>query len=305
MTYDITHADAHRPTEAFADFLEGELGVAFRRERTRSGLRRAAVVLVSLVLGTSAGLASAQVSERSQRDSLLEAAQADAMIVQVRLNLARAQVVEARRAASAGAVGAESVANAELQAREMESQLGRAALNIDEIKATLNAPRDELNAPLVNKRDFVKERIQLRLMVAQQQMQAAEAAQMDVARRVRAGVVSEVASAESDVEVARARRELIVLAERLALRKEYLDKGTAIDALARRLESAELRQDVVVAQRAMDVARVRASLLEKRKAVGAAEELDVMRANLELKERELELQRLARRLKTAPAPRPD
>lgn len=295
MTSDIAHGDLHRPTDAFREFLDGEVRRTFRRDRSRIGMRLAAVVIVSMALGLTGGLASAQVRESSQRESILDAARADAMLVQVRLELARAQLAESRRAVAAGAASKESAAVAEQQVKEREAQLGRVAANIDEITATAKPPRDELNAPIVNGRDFVKERIQLQLMTAQQQLQSAEAAQVEAARRVRAGASSTAASMEAQLDVARATREMVVLAGRLSLRKEFLEKATPVEQLARRLEETELRQDAVVAQQALELARVRAALVEKSRAAGAVGDLEVMRAQLEMKEREIELQRLMRR----------
>jgi hypothetical protein len=297
MTYDITQADVHRPTEAFRDFLEEEVARGFRHGRAMRRIRLAAVVLLSVALGTTGGLASAQIRESSQRDSLLEAAQADATLVQARLGLAKAKLEDARRMVAIGMATPEWSTGAELEVRQMEAQLARVAANINEIKATSQAPRDELNAPVVNGRDFVKDRIQYRLMAAQQQLQAAEAAQAEAARRVRVGAATELESLEPDLSLARARRDFAVLAERLALRKEFLERGTPIDQLTRRLEQAELRQDVVVAQRSLEVARTRAAALAKRKAVGAVGELELMKAQVELKEREIELDQLWRRLR--------
>jgi hypothetical protein len=214
----------------------------------------------------------------------------------MRVDLARAQLAEQRRAVAAGAMSTESTLAAYLHMREMESQLGRAALNIDEIKATAKAPRDELNAPLVSGRDFVKERIQLQAMVAQQRMQSAESAQAEVARRVRAGVVSDLANQEAELDVARAQREIVVLATRLLLRAEFLEKKTPIDQLLQKLVQQELQADARIAQRALTLARARASALDKRHAAGARDELELMRAQLEVKEREVELQRLLQRL---------
>ncbi|MES2179006.1 MAG: hypothetical protein V4550_14190 [Gemmatimonadota bacterium] len=296
MSHDVARIEEHRPTEAFRDFLDGQLSRAFRQDRTVRRLRFAAVVVVSLALGTTGGLASAQIKEGSQRDSLLEAARADAALVSLRLKLVRMEFDEQRRALLVGAASTESVTGTEARLREMEGLQARAALNMEEIKASATAPRDELNAPLVKGRDYVTERIQLRLMSAQQQLEGVESALQQVIRRVRAGVGDDLANLEAEQRVAQARREMIVLAERLALRKEFLEKGTPVDQLTRRLERAELRQDVVIGQRAVELARERALLLEKRRAVGVASELDVMKAQVEAKERELELQQLVRRL---------
>jgi len=303
MSDDITTAiDPHRPTEAFRDYLEGEVSLAVRRGRAAGRARLAAIILLSAALGLTGGLARAQIRESTQRDSLLDAARADASLVQLRLQLLEAQLEKARVAVAAGAALSESTGALGLQVREMQAQLARAAANIDEIKASALPPRDELNAPLVDGRDFVRDRIQYRLMVLQADLQAAEAAKADADRRVRVGTATEAASLDADVSVARARRDLAVAAERLALRKEFLEQGTSIEQLTQRLEQMELKQDVAVAQSALNLARQRAALLDRLQAAGASGDLEALKARLELKEREIELQQLARRLKAMGRP---
>jgi len=292
-----TTIDRHRPTDAFRDYLEGEVSLAFRRDRAARRLRLAAIVFISAGLGLTGGLARAQIRESTQRDSLLDAARADASLVQLRLQLLQAQLAQTQSAVAAGAALAESSRTLDLQVREMQAQLARAAANIDEIKASALPPRDELNAPLVNGRDFVRDRIQYRLMVLQADLQAAEAAQAEAARRVRVGAATEAANLDAELAVARARRDLAVAAERLSLRKEFLEKGTAIEQLTQRLEQMELKQNTSVAQSAMNLARQRAALMERLHSAGVAGDVEVLKAQLDLKERELELQQLVRRLK--------
>jgi len=297
-----TTIDRHRPTDAFRDYLEGEVSLAFRRDRAARRLRLAAIVFISAGLGLTGGLARAQIRESTQRDSLLDAARADASLVQLRLQLLQAQLAQTQSAVAAGAALAESSRTLDLQVREMQAQLARAAANIDEIKASALPPRDELNAPLVNGRDFVRDRIQYRLMVLQADLQAAEAAQAEAARRVRVGAATEAANLDAELAVARARRDLAVAAERLSLRKEFLEKGTAIEQLTQRLEQMELKQNTSVAQSAMNLARQRAALMERLHSAGVAGDVEVLKAQLDLKERELELQQLVRRLKEVGRP---
>jgi len=297
MSYDMTTTDPHRPTDAFRDYLEEEVTRVYRRDRAARRARLAAIVFISAALGLSGGLARAQIRQSTQRDSLLDAARADASLVQLRLQLLEAQLEKAQRAVTAGAALAESARSIDLQVREMQAQLARAAANIEEIKASALPPRDELNAPLVNGRDFVRDRIQYRLMVLQADLQAAEAAKADADRRVRVGMATEAASLDAEVAVSRARRDLAVAAEQLTLRKEFLEKGTSIDQLLQRLEQMELKQNVAVAQSSLNLARQRAALMERLQGVGAAEDLEALKAQLEVKEREIELQQLARRLK--------
>lgn len=288
--------ETHEPAPEFREYLDWELSRAFGHARMSRRLRMSAALLVALALGTTGGLASAQMRENAQLDSLLAAARADATLVSARAQAARAVVAEEQRQVAAGMRSTESLSNAEAEAREADSELARTALNIDEIKGTAKAPRDELNAPLVNGRDFVKDRLQLRLMLAQQAIASAERSRDEAARRVRVGLASEMTGLDAELDVARARRDLAVLVERMALRREFVEKGTAVAELTRRLQKAEVTQDLAVAQRAMQVAQQRATLLERQWKVGLAQELDLMRAKVDVKEREIELQRLIRRL---------
>jgi hypothetical protein len=303
MSYEIpTVSDPHRPSEAFRDYLEEEVTRTFRRDRAARRARLAAIVFLSATLGLTGGLARAQIRESTQRDSLLEAARADAALLQLRRELLEAQLAKAQRAVTAGAALAESATALDLQLREMQAKLARAAANIEEIKASALPPRDDLNAPLVDGRDFVRDRIQYRLMALQADLQAAEASKVDADRRVRVGAASEAASLDAELAVTRAQSDLAVAAERLALRKEFLEKGTAIEQLTQRLEQMELKQNVAVAQSSLNVARQRAALLDKLHAAGSADELEALKAQLELKQREFELQALVRRLKDAARP---
>ena len=296
MTETREPLETHEPAPEFREYLDWELSRAFGHARMKRRLRMSAALLVALALGTTGGLASAQMRANAQQDSLLAAARADATLVAARAQAARAVVAAEQRQVAAGMRSTESLSNAEAEAREADSEVARAALNIDEIEATAKAPRDELNAPLVNGRDFVKDRLQLRLMLAQQDIAAAERSRDEAARRVRFGLASELTGLDAEVDVARARRDLAVLVERMALRREFVEKGTAVAELTRRLQKAEVTQDIAVAQRALQVAQQRATLLERRWKAGLVQELDLLRARVEVKEREIELERLGRRL---------
>jgi outer membrane protein TolC len=166
-------------------------------------------------------------------------------------------------------------------------------------------PRDELNAPLVDGRDFVKERIQLDLQGAQQQLTAAERVLTEVEPRVRAGVVSEIARSESQLAVERARAALAVLADRWTLRREFVEKNTPADQLMNRFEAASIRQDIRVARAALDLAQMRLKKLEDMRTAGVVAEVEVLRARVEVKERELQLQRAAMQLRRLDRASPD
>lgn len=129
---------------------------------------------------------------------------------------------------------------------------------------------------------------------AQAKRPATEQATAELVRRVRVGVATDAALAAPQTDVARERADLVVLAERLALRKEYLAKGTAADELARRLE---VTQDLQAGRQALDVARLTLDAAQKAAAVGTGSLIEMLQADLALQERQLELARLAERLR--------
>lgn len=293
MTTDMMH----RPSPEFREYLEGEITRAFRRERSFARFRSFAIAAACLTAGTTAGLASAQIRESAQRDSILEVALTDMSLAALRLDLARARHVDVSTKAKVGLVGPASVASAESELRSMEAAAVRAKLNVDEIRATSLPPRDDLNAPLAGARDFVTERLQLDLLVAQQRLTAAEQELAEIERRVRVGAVGELGVLDARLEVARARAALGTLAERRKLRGEFIAQNTPVDQLMRRFQQARLRHEAFVAQEAVKVATQRLEAIRKQHTVGAASELDLLRAEVELKERQAELQLLARQLR--------
>ena len=306
--------DMHRPTTDFREHLEWEVVSAFRRQRRLNArhhaqlsrwLRAAAIVIVSVAIGASATLASAQIRQDARRDSLIDAAAADYTLAALRLQIARDQLSTVTRQTAAGAGGTSAELDAQADVRAKEARLMRVRLNLEEIRIGSQAPRDDLNAPLVNGRDFVKERLQVDLMAAQQRLTAAESAFGEMERRVRVGASTELDRLDAEGAVTRARAAMAVLAERLALREEYLSKHTPVDQLTRKLEDFQLTQDAAVAQQALSAARARFEHVSKQQSVGLASDIDLQRARLDVMEREVELQRIAQQLQARKTHQPN
>ena len=292
----------HQPTPEFRDYLEGEIVHEFRRHRSFARLRLTAVFLGLLAAGTTAGLASAQIRQGAQRDSLLETALSDLSLVVLRLDMMRKLTEDLSTRLKVGVVGPSALADAESELRQMEAQAARAKLNVDEIRASALPARDDLNAPKVDGRDFVTERLTIDLFLAQQKLTSAERAQAEAERQLRVGTVSEFELLDAGLKVIKERYALGTLAERRKLRKEFIDEGTAGDQLNRRFQQVQVRFDAYVAQETVNVLRRRLEAVRKQHAVGTATELDLLRAEYELKEKEYELQMLARQLKELSKP---
>jgi hypothetical protein len=298
----MTTESMHQPTAKFRDYLEREVTREYRRHRSFARLRLTAVLLGILATGTTAGLASAQIRQGAQRDSLLETALSDMALVVLRLEMTKKLMEDFEVRLRVGAVGPSVLANAQSEHRQMEALAARAKLNVDEIRASSLPPRDDLNAPRVAGRDFVAERVQIDLFLAQQRLTAAEQAQAEAERQSRVGTVSELAVLDAGLKVIKERAALGTLAERRKLRKEFIDHGTSGEQLNRRFQQIQVRHDAYVAQETVNVLRRRLEAVQKQRTVGTASDLDLLRAEYELKEKEYELQMLTRQLRELAKP---
>jgi outer membrane protein TolC len=288
----------------FRAHLEWQIASALRREDrfaepVGAGPRRwrtAIAVVLALLVGAGAMAASGEVQENRQRDALIEAARAEEALNRMRLQLAEAEYADARRKFEAGVVGREGVQAAEAELQAMRAALARLALNAEEIKATAQAPRDDLQAPLVGQRDFVAERLKLELASVQQSLRASEQALVEARKRVEVGLASPATQLEADAQVASLTARLQQLAETLELRRRALAGTLQSDALALALRRIELTSQMQHLQKEFEAVRARVEAARRLFTVGQLSELDVKRAELELLEREIALTQLRREL---------
>ena len=299
---------SHEPRPEFRAYLEWQIESALRREsrfaepvrRTSRPLMAAVVVLGVLAIGGMAAAASEQVQDARQRQALIEMTKADEDLTRLRVELANANYQEVRHAFDVGMAGREALQEAERELRALESELARIRLNAEEIRATSAAPRDDLQAPLVGKRDFVRERLQLQLELAQRTLVAAERSAAEAQVRVEIGVISPAVLRQAQEEVLRARLQLQMLQGTLDLRGRALQGLIAAEKVVAALRHLELTLQRDLAERQIANMRLKIAALRDRVEVGLARQLELKRAEVELLERELELQRLRRELETLP-----
>jgi hypothetical protein len=302
-------SDTHlyRPTDEFRGHLESEIRRRYRanaREhpraeppRTTRFARIAAIVVASAAIGASAGFASAQIAQTSVRDSLLANARAEAMLAKTRFDIAQAEVNEASKKVQSGAGDQQELNSANADFRDMQARYYAAALNAEEISTSGRAPRDDLGAPVVGNKDYVKLRIQLEAVAVQARLNLAEAAQADAERRYRVGATDEGVLLAARLKVLHEQGYLAVIAEKLKARDEFLAKGTDPAELLRRIEATQVKADAAYSQAELTNAKARLALVEKMHGAGTASEVDLLRAQLAVKELEVEVQRLAARLR--------
>jgi outer membrane protein TolC len=291
-------------TPEFRAHLEWQIESALRR-RTRfvapvggvmPRLRAAVVVISALAAGGIVVAASGELQEARQRDLLIETARSEEALLRLRLDLARADYEDARRRFETGTAGRDSIETAERHLRAMETALKRIRLDIEEIQSTSEAPRDDLQAPLVGQRDFVGERLKLELDTAQQTLAAAERAVTQAEQRVKVGTAPRAAQLQAEAELAEARARMQQLRATLDLRERSLKGDVRVEELALAVRRMELTLQRDRLRRELEIARARVDEVRRLVEIGQATQLELKRAEVELLERELGLKRVGQEL---------
>jgi hypothetical protein len=303
----------HTPTPEFRAALEAEVRSALRREERfapaprpwrHDRLRTVALLVAGLVLGIGTQFATAQVRESQDRSALESALMVDRNVAGLRVEVARADHERARRGFDVGTVSRQSLLQAATQARAAELAFARFELDLAEVRVTASAPRNELWAPLVGGRDFVRERLMLSAALAQQRLAGADTAAMDVERLLSIGVGTRHGLDDAKLEAADAKREFQVAAQRMMLRDQFLKEALTPEEVARRAQRFEATADAARVQALLQLATARIAALRQRVTAGTADELEVKRAEVELLERTIELERIMARLRAAGPPQP-
>jgi hypothetical protein len=213
-----------------------------------------------------------------------------------RQQLASANEAQVRRRFSVGIVGPEAVAAAVAELESMRTNLDRIRLNIEEIRATSKPQRDDLAAPLVNGRDFVKERLEVELMKAQRDLTVVESALEEAARRNRVTGSNPVQLLEVQAELVRARGYLEILVGKLRLRQSFFSDRLSAEDLARSVQRLEATQEIAIAERTLAAAQARLAQVREMRRVGTVDQVELLRAELAVAEGAARMEELRRSL---------
>jgi hypothetical protein len=174
-------------------------------------------------------------------------------LVQLRLELAEKvlkqaeeTVQEHRAAFKSSRISEAELREALLAQDEAMAERDRHFIDLEEVRATGREPRHEIAAPLVEKDDFVKARLEISLRFAESRLSMAKRRAADAKRLSEAQAVSrgEILEAESEVEVVRAEHEALeaLLRIRLAFVAGELPEAAAERQAAIAEVTSELRQ---------------------------------------------------------------
>jgi outer membrane protein TolC len=294
----------HAPTPEFRAALEREVIEAFREQRPSrfSRFRIPMTLAAGLVLGMATQLAVGQVQKQRERSELEISLDVKRAIAGSRLELAKAAYEQAKKSFDVGATSMAALLAAEAEVREQEAAAYRLQADLQEVRETANAPRDELWAPLVNGRDFVRDRLNADAAAAQKRLASAEAAASEVERSFNAGVATKAALEEARTAVEQARSDLDLTAYKLTLRRQALDQQATPQVITQRLERFEVARGIQRTQLRMQLLQNYYATASLRVAAGAVDSLELLRLRVKLLETSEEIRRLQAQLQRLPRP---
>lgn len=235
----------HEPDPRFVEKLEWQVSSELRRLNRRGGpdrlsiriLKIAALMLVSIGLGAGAMEATQQIQEGWRKELLEVRLEVQLEIARQRVELQRESLEEVREEVEQGLRDSQDVIQEEQQIAQAQSMVDMMALMLEEIRESGREPLGELSSPLVGDRDFVSERIEIQMRVAQVNFNTLQN-RVEVDRsRVDAGVYDDIDRQQSDLTAKEAELDLDRLRKKLETRQAYIHgEITAVVAELRVLE---------------------------------------------------------------------
>lgn len=307
-----TPNDSHVPSPAFVDALELHIRRELHAGATHATveprrfapsawarshrLAAGAFLAAGLLLGAGGQLAYAQVQQSAQRTALEVQKDVERKLMAMRLERAKQSLAVAQQAYATGSTKRQSVLDAEWQLQRALFEEQRITVDMEELRRTAMPPRNELWAPTVGDRDFVMERLRIEAASAQEQLRTAESQVEAVRTAFRLG--SQTANELSTVEEAFARNEgaLERVARKLRLRERAISERMPMEQLAQQLQLGDAQTDLRTVQKLLTLAEARLEVVTRNAATGGATLLDVKRAEVDVLERRVEQERLARQL---------
>lgn len=296
--------DRHEPSDRFIERLGHEIGAEVRRRRAlpattswrdvvgfRTLAAAAALVIVSMAVGGAVVAAAYQNENREQRAMLASVYERKVQIEQLKLNAAKQQLQEMERRVAVGLVQQEAAVEARLGVVEAEANVQIARLNLEEVQATGREPRDEVSAPPIPNRDFVRERLVAGMLVTRGALDLEQRRLQSAERRFQVGLAQ-----QAEVDVVRGRvRDLEsavnVVQMKISARESFVANKYDSTMVELRVAEIEAEQRFVRLKPQYEAALKDKQRIETLVNKGLASPVEVTKANVRVLEIETELQR--------------
>ena len=222
----------YEPDSRFVERLEWQLASEYRRAnclKPSSGKvavprRMVAVALLLGVLTTGVAVIKAAEYIKDSWRKGIEIARVgtEVQLKKAHLESTREMAARAETLAASGLIQEEESQVLKLGVEKAALDLDRSLLNLDEVKASGVAPRDELYAPVLGGRDFVSERLKMQIKDVERELELLGHRSDRVQRLVKVGVVSEEELGQIQADIDARKAMIDETRKRLDLRKRYV-----------------------------------------------------------------------------------
>ena len=221
--------NTHEPDAQFVEKLEWQLRGDLRRHTRHGSPRRrirvakiAALIAVSVSLGAGAMGASQQIAESWRRDLTKARLAVQHELAEQRLRMQMSAAAQSQEQVRQGILDDLDLQLQYAQLQEARADVTVRGLDLEEFGASGLEPRDELSAPLVDGRDFVSERIRIRMDVDRRYLAVVQRAEARTRERFEVGVATELEVQERNLATHETQLQLEALERQLEIRQSYL-----------------------------------------------------------------------------------
>lgn len=298
----------YEPDGRFVERLEWQLASEYRRtNRLKPSSGKVAVsrrmVAVALLVGVlTTGVAvikAAEYIKDSWRKGLeIARVGTEVQLKKAHLESTREMAARAENLASVGAIREEESQVLKLGVEKATLDLERSLLNLDEVKASGVAPRDELYAPVLGGRDFVSERLKIQIKDVERDLELLRSRLDQFKQRVEVGVASGGDLDQIQAEIAGRKAMIDETRKRLDLRKRYVageitaqdvEIGDRMAVAEKNLHQAQTRVDSLMKQLERSQAQEALGMISPRETSQLRYALDAAQAELKLAALEVEV----------------
>jgi len=291
----------YEPDSRFVERLEWQLASEYRRTnrlKPSSGKvavsrRMVAVALLAGVLTTGVAVIKAADYIKDSWRKGLEIARVgtEVQLKKAHLESTREMAARAEKLASIGVIREEESQALKLGVEKAALDLDRSLLNLDEVKASGVAPRDELYAPVLGGRDFVSERLKIQIQDVERDLELLGKRLDRVKQLVEVGTASEGDLDLIQAEIAARKAMIDETRKRIDLRKRYVEGeitaqevelGNRMAVAEKNLHQAQSRVDSLMKQLERLQAQEALGMISPRETSQLRYALDAAQAELKL-----------------------
>lgn len=302
----------HEATPKYLQFLEWHLQSELRRKarfgepaarasRWPQRFRAAAMIAVSLFAGAGVVVASEQIGDAQRSEIWLRRNRIQLEVAERRVEAADKELARINLLVERGLLSSTALAGQTRERAGLERGAQHLRLDREEIMATGEpvSSAETISARAAGRRDFVAEHLGIELVFAQGEAGAAGLEAERVRRLADAGFVSATELDQAEAAMELTELDVTRLQRRLGVRIEFSASAMSVEECERRAMIGEVEHRQAVASKRVEALERQLRRAEKAEAAGFARrvvaplrvELDAVRAEARLAERELELLR--------------